>query len=80
MCLVSEKTLCELIQPVEKRIEALHEFLSDVQPELEYKIVPITDPFGPSIVDPELQCIVVSQETSKGGEAVNKRRQDKVCM
>lgn len=41
-------------------------------------IVPITDPFGPSITEADMGCIVVSQETRKGGAAVNKRRLEKV--
>ena len=49
-----------------------------LRPQLEYKIVPITDHFGPSIVDAELQCIVVSEETLKGGNSVNRRRTEKV--
>ena len=34
----------------------------------------LKDPFGPSIVEKSLSCIVVSQETVAGGNAVNKRR------
>ena len=76
----SEKTLTELIAPVNKRIEALKELLSDVKPEVFYNAVPITDPFGPSIVEPDLECIIVSEETLKGGEAVNKKRREKVLV
>lgn len=39
-----------------------------------YDIVPLGDPYGPAITDPELRCIVVSSETRRGGEAVNKKR------
>ncbi|XP_077108101.1 bifunctional coenzyme A synthase [Ranitomeya variabilis] len=52
----------------------MSEFLVDVKPSLGYDIVPISDPFGPSITDPELKCIVVSEETQRGGQSVNKRR------
>ena len=34
----------------------------------------LADPFGPSIVRKELQCIVVSEETKRGGLAVNVKR------
>lgn len=72
--LLKNKVLKELIEPYDQRVEKLHDFLNDVKPSLKYEIVPLSDPFGPSITEPELQCIVVSEETRKGGEAVNKRR------
>ncbi|KAG8565957.1 hypothetical protein GDO81_013046 [Engystomops pustulosus] len=72
--LLDNKALKELIEPYEKRVEKLAQFLVDVKPSLGYDIVPISDPFGPSITDPELKCIVVSEETQKGGQSVNKRR------
>ncbi|TRY96526.1 hypothetical protein DNTS_017768, partial [Danionella cerebrum] len=72
--LLKNKVLKELIEPYDQRVQKLHNFLSDVKPLLKYEIVPLSDPFGPSITDPDLKCIVVSEETRKGGEAVNKKR------
>ena len=60
------------------RVAAASDFLHDIKPQLDYKVVPITDPFGPAIVDPDLQCIVVSEETLRGGNSVNRRREEKV--
>ncbi|KAM9296315.1 bifunctional coenzyme A synthase [Gastrophryne carolinensis] len=74
--LLDNKVLKELIEPYEKRLDKLSQFLVDVKPSLLYDIVPISDPFGPSITDPDLKCIVVSEETRKGGLSVNKRRLD----
>lgn len=70
--------LKELIEPYNRRVEKLHEFLNDIKPSLRYEIVPLSDPFGPSISDAELQCIVVSEETRRGGEAVNRKRVENV--
>ena len=54
------------------------EFIQDVDRSLhQYKVVPITDPFGPSIVDPNLQLIIGSQETEKGCNKVNEVREEK---
>ncbi|XP_069490531.1 bifunctional coenzyme A synthase isoform X1 [Ambystoma mexicanum] len=72
--LLKNKTLKELIQPYELRKEKLGQFLVDVKPSLTYDIVPLFDPYGPSITDPELKCIVVSEETRKGGDSVNQKR------
>ncbi|XP_069809151.1 bifunctional coenzyme A synthase [Dendropsophus ebraccatus] len=72
--LLDNKVLKELIEPYEERVEKLSQFLVDVKPSLGYDIVPISDPYGPSITDPDLKCIVVSEETQKGGLSVNKRR------
>ncbi|KAJ8414379.1 hypothetical protein AAFF_G00052490 [Aldrovandia affinis] len=72
--LLKKKVLKELIEPYALRVERLQEFLQDVKPSLQYEIVPLSEPFGPSITDSNLQCIVVSEETRRGGEAVNKKR------
>uniref|UniRef100_A0A8B9C4X8 Bifunctional coenzyme A synthase n=1 Tax=Anser brachyrhynchus TaxID=132585 RepID=A0A8B9C4X8_9AVES len=70
----ADKVLKELIEPYELRAAKLREFLADVKPSVLYDIVPLADPYGPAVTDPELRCIVVSEETRKGGEAVNKKR------
>ncbi|XP_077170269.1 bifunctional coenzyme A synthase isoform X2 [Paroedura picta] len=72
--LLELKMLKELILPYKQRVTQLSEFLVDVKPSLQYEIVPLTDRFGPSITDPHLKCIVVSEETLKGGLAVNRKR------
>lgn len=55
----------------------VREFLNDVDSTLIYEIVPIQDPFGPTATDPDLDLIVVSSETMKGGEKVNEIRRGK---
>ncbi|XP_015789356.1 bifunctional coenzyme A synthase [Tetranychus urticae] len=75
--MIKKKVLWELIKPLEERIDDVRQFLTDVCDSIEYKIVGITDPFGPAIVDPELSCIVVSEETLKGGEKINTIREEK---
>uniref|UniRef100_H2U7F3 Bifunctional coenzyme A synthase n=1 Tax=Takifugu rubripes TaxID=31033 RepID=H2U7F3_TAKRU len=72
--MLKKKMLKELIEPYALRVEKLQEFLRDVKPSIQVEIVPLEDPYGISVVDPLLQCIVVSEETRKGGEAVNKKR------
>uniref|UniRef100_A0A3Q1KDI0 Bifunctional coenzyme A synthase n=1 Tax=Anabas testudineus TaxID=64144 RepID=A0A3Q1KDI0_ANATE len=72
--MLKRKVLKDLIEPYSQRVQRLQEFLQDTKPSLQLEIVPLHDPFGESIVDPLLQCIVVSEETRKGGEAVNKKR------
>ncbi|XP_074748410.1 bifunctional coenzyme A synthase [Strix uralensis] len=74
--LLRHKVLMELIEPYELRAAKLREFLEDVKPSLRYDIVPLADPYGPSVTDPDLQCLVVSEETRRGGEAVNKKRRE----
>ncbi|PYH93527.1 pantetheine-phosphate adenylyltransferase family protein [Aspergillus ellipticus CBS 707.79] len=45
-----------------------------VRPDLIYKMVQITDPFGPTITDEGISALVVSKETRAGGAAVNEER------
>lgn len=43
---------------------------------LKHKVVPIYDPCGPSGTDDDLQLLVVSEETIKGGPVVNSKRKE----
>ena len=78
--LFKEKVLCELIEPVDVRIHALLEFLKDVKPGLDYRLVPIYEMLGPTITDDTMDLIVLSQETQKGGEIINKEREKVVSI
>lgn len=51
--------------------------LVKVTPDLSLKFVQISDPFGPTITDPGITALVVSQETRAGGKAVNDERAKK---
>jgi phosphopantetheine adenylyltransferase / dephospho-CoA kinase len=46
--------LNELIEPCEDRIATVRQFLMDVDNTLEYAVVPISDPFGPTKDDPTM--------------------------
>ncbi|KAA8581491.1 hypothetical protein FQN60_003072 [Etheostoma spectabile] len=72
--MLKKKVLKELVEPYSLRTQRLQEFVEDIKPSLQVEIVPLDDPYGVSVVDPLLQCIVVSEETRKGGMAVNKKR------
>ncbi|EKX32841.1 hypothetical protein GUITHDRAFT_81952, partial [Guillardia theta CCMP2712] len=75
--LLEGKTMRDVMQPFEQRQVRLLQLLQSLRDSVRYEIVPISDPFGPSIVDEQLQCIVVSRETERGGHSVNKRRVDR---
>ena len=55
-------------------MQLVDEFLRDVSHGLIVDVQEITDPFGPAIVLEDLDCLVVSDETIKGGDAVNAKR------
>lgn len=72
--MIKGKKLYELILPVEQRIAEVLDFLHTIDTTLKYEVVPIQDPFGPTKSDPNLQLIIVSAETLRGGEKVNEIR------
>nr|XP_020020721.1 bifunctional coenzyme A synthase isoform X1 [Castor canadensis] len=72
--LLKSKLLPELLQPYTERVEHLSEFLVDIKPSLAFDIIPLLDPYGPAGSDPSLEFLVVSEETYRGGMAVNRFR------
>lgn len=76
--LLTNKALSELIEPLETRMQNVHSFLSDVKPSLHIEVVRIVDVMGPTAWDATLECLVITADTSGGGEAVNAERKKKV--
>ena len=76
--LLKNKTLSELIKPVEERMALVEALLGDIQPGLSKDVVPITDVYGPTAWDEKLECLVVSAETKGGGDKVNEERKRRV--
>lgn len=75
--LLKSKLLPELLQPYAERVGHLSEFLVDIKPSLTFDVIPLLDPYGPAGSDPSLEFLVVSEETYRGGMAVNRFRLEK---
>uniref|UniRef100_A0A0K8TBU8 Cytidyltransferase-like domain-containing protein n=1 Tax=Lygus hesperus TaxID=30085 RepID=A0A0K8TBU8_LYGHE len=73
--MLKTKILWELIQPYNERAENVRKFLEEVRPNLEVNVVPLNDVYGPTKDDRDLEVLIVSPETMKGGQKVNEMRQ-----
>lgn len=73
-CMLKRKKLSELIEPFDTRCKNVKHFLDMVASDLEFIPFNITDPYGPSIIEKDYQCLIVSQETFKTGKMVNEKR------
>jgi len=67
--LLSKKLHAEILEPIEERTRKTREFLQLVKPELELYLPPLTDIYGPTGWDPNVQALVVSKETLSGANA-----------
>lgn len=72
--MIQRKLLCELILPVETRINDVRNFLISIDNTLTYDVIAIQDAFGPTKSDPNIDMLVVSTETLRGGVKVNEIR------
>lgn len=76
--LLTNKTLTELVKPIDIRISQITDILHDCKPELVLDIVPITDVLGPTAWDGGLTCLVASKETAGAIDIINEERKKKV--
>lgn len=70
-----KKLLKELIWQWEKRKDDAVALIAEVKPGINIEPVCIKDVYGPTITRADLQCLVVSQETVKGGQLINFERE-----
>lgn len=78
--MIHNKLLWELIQDIDIRIKNVIDFLTDICPDIECNVVPISDIYGPTITDPTMEMIVVSDETVRGGHKINESKQYQVFI
>lgn len=67
--LLKNKANKHVLEDLPKRMARTRAFLTLFKPGVEYDIVPISDVYGPTAWDPNIQALVVSKETLSGGAA-----------
>jgi phosphopantetheine adenylyltransferase/predicted metal-dependent HD superfamily phosphohydrolase len=72
--LLAKKKFAAELESFESRSQVLRDYLHSLHPALCVDIHPLHDIYGPSIVLPQLQTLIVSEETRAGGQMVNDRR------
>ena len=63
------KSNASVLESLDARKESVRKFLETFKPNFEYDIVTISDVYGPTGWDPNIQALVVSKETLSGAAA-----------
>ncbi len=67
--MVRHKRFAEQMQPFTERDRIVKHFVGCVVEGIKIDTVPLSDPYGPAAELPDLDAIVVSEETLAGGHA-----------
>ncbi|KAG8807060.1 hypothetical protein FRC17_004671 [Serendipita sp. 399] len=76
-CLLTKKSNREVLETIEQRMEGVRRFLELFRPDLVHEVVPISDVYGPTGFDPDIQALVVSKETLSGAQSIAKLRHER---
>lgn len=72
--MLQKKKNADQIASYGARKHGVEDFLSLVKPHLPLELCELSDPFGPTVTDPDIQAIVVSSETIPGAYKINELR------
>ncbi|KAI3635139.1 hypothetical protein MIR68_006705 [Amoeboaphelidium protococcarum] len=73
--MVSNKKYKQVLQSLGQRIQSVKDYLDIItSPHLSVRVLPIHDPYGPTVNAPSIDALVVSTETLAGGVKVNEKR------
>lgn len=83
--LLSSKSHAELVEPLATRVSAVEAFLlrhgarrkGGEGSGVEMNVLEIHDAYGPTAWDEDIDALVISKETTSGGDAVNRVRREK---
>ena len=67
----------EKIKSYAEREAVVLSFLHTVKPSLEVVVNPLKDIYGPSVLERDIEAIIVSLETLAGAEMINNVREEK---
>lgn len=75
--LLVNKKFAEALESYDTRKNAACDFVKRLYPQLVLDPVVLTDIYGPTAVDPNIDALVISHETEKGAALINKLRGEK---
>jgi pantetheine-phosphate adenylyltransferase len=75
--LLQNKFRKEMIYSYERRVEDIRKFLSSEGLLERADIIPISERFGTAATDPEMEAVVVSEETMEAVKEINKARRER---
>lgn len=75
--MLTGKELAGSIESADARCQHVRDFLGCVNPSLRVDVVMISDAFGPTITDPDLDALVVSSETVGAAAKINAKREER---
>ena len=66
-----------LLNSYEKRLKTLEKTIQDNFPSSSYQISKLDNDFGPAVLEKGVQALIVSEETGRQGDVLNRMRQAK---